>query len=72
MATLTIRIPDEKANRLKAMAEERAISVNKLIDELSTVAIAEHDTLARFRIRANRGSAERGLKILDQLDSLEV
>ena len=69
MATLTIRIPDEKVNRLKAMAEERAISVNKLIDELSTVAIAEHDTLARFRLRANQGSAKRGLKILDKLDN---
>ena len=71
MATLTIRIPDDKAERLKVIADERHISVNKLIDELSTVAIAEHDTLARFRVRASRGNAERGLEILDQVDRWE-
>jgi len=68
MATMTITIPDDKANRLKAMSQERGISVNKLIDELSTVAIAEHDTLTRFRLRASRGDARRGLEILDKLD----
>ena len=71
MATLTIRIPDEKANRLRALAKERKISLNKLIDELSTVALVEHDTLARFRVRASRGDARHGLRILDKLDHLD-
>jgi predicted HicB family RNase H-like nuclease len=40
MSTLTIRLPDDKHERLKAVAKSRAISVNKLIDELATVALA--------------------------------
>ena len=31
MATLTIRMPDDKHSRLKQLAESRGISVNKLI-----------------------------------------
>ncbi|WP_430010209.1 toxin-antitoxin system HicB family antitoxin [Methylophaga lonarensis] len=30
MATLTIRLPDDKHNRLKALARHKKISVNKL------------------------------------------
>jgi predicted HicB family RNase H-like nuclease len=37
MATLTIRLPDEKHDRLKQLAESRGISMNKLIEELSTI-----------------------------------
>jgi predicted transcriptional regulator len=41
MATLTIRLSDEKHERLRQLAERRQISMNKLIDELSTVALTE-------------------------------
>jgi predicted transcriptional regulator len=68
MATLTIRLPDEKHERLRQLAERRRISMNKLIEELSTVALAEFDAETRFRIRAARGSREEGLRLLDELD----
>ena len=68
MATLTIRLPDDKHARLKQLAEHRQISMNKLIEELSTVALAQFDAELRFRVRAARGSAEAGLRLLDQLD----
>ena len=48
MATLTIRMPDEKHNRLKALAKYRHVSVNKLIEELSTQALAEFDSEVRI------------------------
>ncbi len=35
---LTIRLPDEKHNRLKELAQTKGISVNKLIKELFTIA----------------------------------
>ena len=38
MSTLTIRLPDDKHERLKALARSNSISINKLIDELATVA----------------------------------
>jgi predicted transcriptional regulator len=68
MSVLTIRVPDAKHQRLKHLAKAHGISVNKLIEELSTVALAQHDTEMRFRVLAARGSAERGLRLLDKLD----
>jgi len=69
MATLTIRLPDDKHSRLKQLAEYRQISMNKLIEELSTVALVQFDAELRFRARAARGSAEEGSRLLDQLDA---
>lgn len=68
MATLTIRIPDAHRDRLKAMAAQRGLSLNKLMEELSVRALTEHDTEMRFRMRAARGEVERGLRLLDELD----
>jgi predicted transcriptional regulator len=72
MATLTIRLPDDKHNRLKALAERRNISLNKLFEELSTQALAEFDTEVRFRTLAAQGQVARGLEILDKLDTLRM
>jgi len=68
MATLTIRLSDYKHERLRQLAERRKI-MNKLIDELSTVALVEFDAETRFRARAALGSREEGLALLDRLES---
>lgn len=68
MSTLTVRLPDDKHNRLKALAAYRKISMNKLIEELSTQAIAEFDTEVRFRAMAATGDTKKGLELLDKLD----
>ena len=68
MATLTIRIPDAHRDRLAAMAARRGLSLNRLMEELSVRALAEHDTEMRFRMRAARGKVAQGLKLLDELD----
>ncbi|MDN5870988.1 MAG: toxin-antitoxin system HicB family antitoxin [Nitrococcus sp.] len=59
---------EHKHKWLKALAEQRGISVNKLIDELATIALTEQDARTWFEIRAKRGDAKRGLAILDTLD----
>ena len=69
MATLTVRLPDDKHLRLKALAKRKLISVNKLLEELSTQAIAEFDAETRFRTMAAKGSIEKGLDALDRLDN---
>ena len=69
MATLTVRIPDDKHGRLKALARHRHVSVNKLIEELSTQALAEFDSEVRFRALAARGKMDKGLRLLDKLDA---
>lgn len=68
MATLTVRLPDDKHSRLKALAKHRHVSVNKLIEELSTQALAEFDSEIRFRALATSGNVHRGLELLDKLD----
>jgi plasmid stability protein len=71
MAVLTVRMPDDRHLRLKALAASKGVSVNKIIEELTTVALVEFDTHNRFKARAARGSATRGLEILNELDQLE-
>ncbi|MEI8298764.1 MAG: toxin-antitoxin system HicB family antitoxin [Pseudomonadota bacterium] len=68
MSTLTIRLPDDKHERLKVLAKSNSISVNKLMDELATVALANYDARVRYEVRASRGNAQRGLELLDRLD----
>jgi predicted transcriptional regulator len=69
MATLKIRLSDEKLKRLRQLAERRQTNVSKLIDEISTIALAEFDAEERFHARAALGSGEEGLRLLDFLDS---
>ena len=70
MGTLTIRLPEDKHTRLKELAQTRGISVNKLIEELSTIALAEFDAHTRFKAMAAIGNSEEGLRILAKLDAL--
>jgi predicted transcriptional regulator len=70
MATLTIRLPDEKHARLKELALSRGISVNKLVEELSTIALTEFDAYTRFKAMAAMGNVDEGLTLLDKLDGL--
>jgi predicted transcriptional regulator len=68
MSTLTIRLPNDKHARLRHLAQHRAMSVNKLIEELATISLAEFDAETRFLALAARGSAKKGLSVLDKLD----
>jgi len=68
MATLTIRLPDDKHERLRQLAKRRKISMNKLMEEMSTATLTQFDAELRFRSLAKQGSVKAGLKILDKLD----
>ncbi len=67
MGSLHLRIPDEKHQRLRELAKSRNISVNKLLSELTTMALTEYDIETRFKLRASRGSTEKALLVLDKL-----
>ena len=71
MSTLTIRLPDDTAERLKQLARARGISVNKLMEEMSTQALASFDAETRFRAMAAQGNIRNALDILDRLDREE-
>ena len=68
MSSLTIRLPDDKHQRLKALAASRHISINKLIDELATIALVEYDAKTRFITRSQKATAQDGLELLDLID----
>jgi hypothetical protein len=68
MSTITLRIPDSKHERLKQYAKDQGVSLNKLFDEFSTVALAQFDAKVRFELMASKGSKKEGLALLDKLD----
>jgi len=68
MATMTIRLPDSKHDRLRRLAQSQGVSLNKLVDEWASMALAQFDAETRFRARAQRGNAQHGLALLDKLD----
>jgi hypothetical protein len=71
MGALTVRLPDDKHQRLKALAKMRGAPLNRLIDEMTTLMLAEFDAETRFRLRAQQGDGKvaRGLDLLNQLDT---
>ena len=68
MSALTIRLPDDKYLRLKALSKRRGTSVNRLIDEMTTLMLAEFDAETRFALRAERGQGKQdaALALLDK------
>jgi hypothetical protein len=64
VATITFRTTDDKKIKLAQIAAEQDISVNKVLDELVTIAITERDTFLRFSARAKRGNPEYALDLL--------
>jgi hypothetical protein len=71
MSVLTLRIPNEKHERLRRLAESRGMSMNRLVDEWATVALTQFDAETRFRTLAAQGNAARGLQLLDRADAAE-
>ena len=69
MAPMILQISDAEQERLQLLAEQQGPSLNKLMEEWATVALAQHDTHARFRAMAARGDPSRGLALLDKLDA---
>lgn len=72
MATLSIRLPDDMAERLKNIAKVRGLSLNKLMLELSSQVLAEEEAKQRFLAAQLRGNPKRALQLLDELDKLGI
>jgi predicted transcriptional regulator len=72
MSTLTIRLPDDTAQRLKSLAQSRGLSMNKLVEQLSAHAISAWDTENHFRAMAATGDVGKALAVLDRLDSTDT
>jgi len=69
MSTLTIRLPDDKADKIRDMARMKGISVNKLFDEWTAQMLTEMDVERRFRLMATQGNTQAALRILEKMDT---
>ena len=69
MSTITIKLHDDKHQRLKQLAESRQLSINKLVEELTTSLLSAHNAEIRFRALAMRGNAIKALELLVRLDN---
>ena len=68
MSTLTIRLPDDKADKIRELARMKGVSVNKLFDEWTAQMLTELDVERRFRLMATQGDPQAALRILEKLD----
>jgi len=68
MTALTLRLPDDKHQRLRALAQTRGTTINRLIDDMTTLMLVDFDAETRFRVRAAQGAGKsaRGLELLNK------
>jgi hypothetical protein len=62
-------MPDDTHDRLRDLARTRGISINKLIEEVTTASLAAHDAEVQFRLMAARGNPRKALALLNRLDA---
>ena len=69
MVAMTLRIADDKHQRLRALAKSRNTTINRLLDEMTSLMLAEFDAETRFKLNASLGAQypkEQGLALLDK------
>ncbi len=69
MGMITVRLPEDTHQRVKSLAASRNISLNKLYEEFTIMALTEFDAENRFKVLASRGNKQRGLALLKKLQS---
>jgi hypothetical protein len=60
---------DDTHLRLRELARRCSMSISKLMEGLAAISIPEFNAETRFRALAARGSAKKGLALLDKLDA---
>ncbi len=63
-----MRFSNARNARRKPTPANRRTSLNRLLDELATFALVQHDLTLQFRVAADSGDPERGLALLDKFD----
>lgn len=72
MGALTLRLPDDKHQRLRALAKARHTTINKILDEVTMLILVDYDAETRFKLYATEGRTmrDRGLALLDKAASI--
>ncbi len=69
MGTITVRLSNEAHQRIKELANSRNISLNKLYEEFTIMALAEFDAENRFKALASKGNRQRGKELINKLQA---
>ncbi|MEN9423685.1 MAG: hypothetical protein RL122_1068 [Pseudomonadota bacterium] len=69
MGVITVRLPEDTHQRVKTLAASRNISINKLYEEFTIMALTQFDAENRFKVLASRGNKQRGLELLTKLQN---
>lgn len=69
MGVITVRLPEDTHQRIKNLAASRNISINKLYEEFTIMALTEFDAESRFKALASRGNKQRALELLKKLQN---
>jgi hypothetical protein len=67
MGVITVRLPEDTHQRVTTLAASRNISINKLYEEFTIMALTQFDAENRFKVLASRGNKQRGLELLKKL-----
>jgi hypothetical protein len=68
METINLHLSDDTYRKIKEFAISKNMTINKLFEEFSNIALAEYDAEIKFKARVAKASKKRGLEILDKLD----
>ena len=68
MTTLTLRLPEDMAQRLKSVASSKGMSVNRFLTDISVQALASYDTETRYKAMTASADIPAALAVLDSLD----
>ncbi|MBB5278629.1 putative DNA-binding protein [Rhizobium rosettiformans] len=65
-SALTLRLPEETHQRLKALSKERGVSINALVNEAAVKLVMEQDALSFYRqcVDYAQGREQRALELL--------
>lgn len=58
----------EKREKIKPLAAQQGMKLNRFVNWLADMALAQHEAEARFRAAAARGNHKKAIRILEALD----
>jgi len=58
----------DKRERIKELARLQGMNLNRFVNWLGDMALAQHEAEARFRAASARGSVKKAIHILESLD----
>ena len=62
----------DKRQRIKQLADSQGMKLNRFVNWLADMALAQHEAEARFRAAAARGNPKAAIRVLEALDRADA